>query len=122
MAIWRTKAYEMFGFAAGAYSYTHGVVQLFADLRVMAQRAAKADDSALLDRIFQYALWADAQKNASHLGSAADIEFFIRLFDDPALASAAAQRMPPELLAEKRSMATGTGKPKGRKAKGDIPE
>jgi hypothetical protein len=33
MAIWRTKAYEMFGFAAGAYSYTHGVVELFADLR-----------------------------------------------------------------------------------------
>ena len=105
MAIWRTKAYEMFSFAAGEYSSTRGVVDLFADLRVMAQRAAKADDSALLDRIFHYALWADEQTNAGHLRSAADIEFFMRLFDNPILASAAAKRMPPQLLGEKRAMA-----------------
>jgi hypothetical protein len=97
----------MFGFAAGAYSYTHGVVELFADLRLMAQRAANTNDSALLDRIFQYALWADDQKNTGRLRSAADIEFFMRLFNNHALASAAASRMPPELLAEKRTMAAG---------------
>jgi len=103
---WRKRAYETFGFEAGAYSYSHGKVALFADLREMAKRAIAGGDEDMLDRIFDYAMWADLQ-NAENLRSAADIEFFIPTCRDPELAQAAESRMPSALLSQKRALLVG---------------
>lgn len=103
--IWRKRAYEAFGFEAGAYSYAHGKVALFADLREMAKRAIADGDEEMLDRIFDYAVWADSQ-NAENLRSAADIEFFIPVCRDSELAQAAESRVPNDVLSQKRVSAS----------------
>jgi hypothetical protein len=99
--VWRTKAYDMFGFKPGAYSYAKGKVELFADLFIMATRAAAADDEALLDRIFEYVQWADRQ-NAENLKSAVDIAFFLPMLADEHLLSHARRRISSTALTEKR--------------------
>jgi hypothetical protein len=101
--VWRKKAYEMFGFKPGAFSFAQGKVELFAELRDMAQRAAHQRDSALLDRIFEYALWAEKQ-NAEDLKSTVDIVFFIPLLGDETLLREANPRVPTEILQAKRAM------------------
>ncbi len=100
---WRKRAYELFGFEPGSYSFAHGKVSLFEDLREMAKLAAETRDSALLDRIFEYVSWAD-QQNAENLRSAADVVFFIPLFNDEALLREASMRLPPATLAAKRAL------------------
>ena len=93
----------MFGFRPGAYSYAHGKVALFEDLRVMATRAVADRDSELLDRIFEYVVWADRQ-NAENLRSTADLVFFIPMLADKALLREATARVPPSVLVAKRAL------------------
>jgi hypothetical protein len=104
MAAWRVKACSVFGFPPDKYSFRRGVVDLFTDLYDMALEAVRSGDEPLLRSIFDYSLWADRQASAGHLRSAADILFFMRLFEDTALLAAAAKYFPPELLAEKRDL------------------
>lgn len=111
MAAWRTKACEAFGFPPSKYSHRSGVVALFSDLRDMALIAAQSGDESLLRSIFAYSLWADQQSNAPHLRSAADIEFFMRLFDDPLLVVAATRYLPPELVSRKQQLLLGADVP-----------
>jgi hypothetical protein len=108
MAIWRTKAYEMFGFSTGSYSFKWGMVALFADLREMARQSARCGDSQLLDRIFEYVLWVETQ-NAENLKSAADIEFFMPVCRDEVLYREAILRLPADLLARIRSQNSEDG-------------
>jgi hypothetical protein len=105
MAVWRTKACEMFGYKPGAFSYKRGVVDVADTLHDALARAIREGDEALAARVFDYAVWADAQKNAGHLRSAVDILFFIKLFRDPAMQALAEQYLPSELLQEKRALA-----------------
>ena len=107
MAVWRTKACEMFGYKPGTFSYKHGVVDVADTLHYALARAIREGDEALASRVFEYAQWADAQTNAGHLRSAVDILFFIKLFRDPAMEALALKHLPPELLKEKRVMAAG---------------
>ncbi len=86
MAVWRTKACGLFGFKRDEYSHIHSIARLFGDLHHMAERAATTGRSELLDRIFEYVQWADAQ-NAENLRSAADIAFFMPVLRDPQLAA-----------------------------------
>ena len=97
----------MFGLRSGSYSFSNGKVALFDDLREMAKAAIDAQDSAQLDRIFEYVMWAD-QQNAENLRSAVDISFFIPLFSDEDLLSEASKRLPCEMLTAKRSLTTET--------------
>ncbi len=97
----------MFGLRPGSYSFSNGKVALFDDLREMAKAAVDAQDSAQLDRIFEYVIWAD-QQNAENLRSAVDISFFIPLFSDEGLLSEASKRLPCEMLTAKRALATET--------------
>ena len=108
MAVWRTKACELFGFERDAYSHAHGVVALFDNLHHMARRASNVGDRQLLDRIFQYATWADAQ-TAENLRSAADIMFFGPILRDPQLASEAKARLPEALLSAKSHLLGAAG-------------
>ncbi|UCD75178.1 MAG: hypothetical protein JSV91_15515 [Phycisphaerales bacterium] len=105
--VWRKKAYEMFGFEPGSYSYAHGKVDLFADLLEMARRAARTGDSAMLDRVFEYVGWADKQI-AENLRSSADITFFIPMFSDDELLREASKRLSPAVLEAKRALALET--------------
>ena len=105
--MWRKKAYEVFGFKPGSYSFSNGKDALFDDLREMAKMAIGAQDSAQLDRIFEYVIWAD-EKNAENLRSALDISFFIPLFSDEDLLSEASKRLPCDILTAKRALATET--------------
>lgn len=100
MAAWRTKAFDLFGFKAGDYSFAHGKITLFADLVVMARRAGAEDDCRLLDRITKYVCWAAAQ-SSHQLSSAVDLAFFLPMFRDPKLLDLFQGRLPDELLAEK---------------------
>lgn len=104
MAAWRTKAYEIFGFEPGSYSYCHGVVALLSDLREMASNAARAGDDAALDRVAAYVRWAAAQPANSALGSAVDLGFFLPALRDPILWTRLEGRLPRELLSEKRRL------------------
>lgn len=103
---WRKRAYDTFGFKPGGYSYSNGKVELFGDLRDMAKRAVACGDTNMLDRIFDYAMWADSQ-NAEGLRSAADIEFFMPVCRDPELVQAAESRMPSEVLIQKHTLLVG---------------
>jgi hypothetical protein len=107
MAVWRTKACEMFGYKPGTFSYYHGVVEVADTLYSELVRAVRDGDEAIVARIFEYARWADAQESAGHLRSAVDILFFMKLFRDPAIESVAAKYLPSELLDEKRSWRWG---------------
>ncbi|MBI1337580.1 MAG: hypothetical protein GC164_11525 [Phycisphaera sp.] len=108
MAEWRKKAYAMFGFKRGDYSSRWGVASLFSDLYEMAIKATDEGDRERLDRIFEYALWADGQ-NAENLRSAADINFFMPSLRHTGLAEEAEHRLTPELMEEKRSLLIEAG-------------
>ncbi len=108
MAVWRTKACDLFGFKRDEYSHTHSIARLFGDLYHMAERAATTGRSELLDRIFEYVQWADAQ-NAENLRSAADIAFFMPVLRDPQLAAAARSRLPAALLTAKSRLLSTPG-------------
>ena len=108
MAVWRTKACDLFGFEPGAYSNAHGVAELFADLHDMAKRACGSGDSVSLDRIFEFASWADAQV-AENLRSAADIAFFGPVLRDPQLAAEAKTRLDQTTFTKKAHLATTAG-------------
>jgi len=107
MAVWRTKACELLGRSPGAFSFKRGVVDLADALHCTLVRAIHESNEDLIRRVFEYAIWADDQKDAGHLRSALDILFFTKLFRDPMSAAAADRFLPPELLNEKRDMATG---------------
>ena len=111
MATWRNMASELFGLQQKRYPGPQGVAKLFVDLRDLAVEASKSGDEPLLRSTFAYSLWADEQVNAPHLRSAADIEFFMRLFDDPLLIAAATKYLPPELVFQKPQLLLGADAP-----------
>ena len=75
----REKHCGTFGYKPGTFSYKHGVVDVADTLHYALARAIREGDEALASRVFEYAQWADTQKNARHLRSAVDILFFIKL-------------------------------------------
>lgn len=106
MAKWRMMAYDKFGFEPGRYSQAHGKVALFNDLLAVAKSAAEAGNDDFVDRAFEYALWADRQTDEG-LRSAADIEFFMPMFDDKQFLREAEARLPAEVLEAKRALVQG---------------
>jgi hypothetical protein len=100
MAVWRTKAYSLFGLKPGDYSYRHGKTILFADLVEDARSAIRDEDDALLNRIVEYVTWAAAQKS-EELASVVDLAFFLRVFADPVLFHQLRPHFPSELIEEK---------------------
>jgi hypothetical protein len=103
MSVWRTKAYEMFGFRPGSYSHARGKVDLFADLLEMAKKATR-DDDELLGRIGQYVAWADAQPS-DELASAVDLAFFLPLLrGERAFLDRLESVLSPELIATKQRL------------------
>jgi hypothetical protein len=103
--LWRVKAVEMFGYRPAHFLTVLDVTQTLYER--LAESAGVGGDERLAGRVFEYALWADAQVGAEDLRSAIDIDFFIRLFRYPTLAKVAERHMPPDLLEEKRAMASG---------------
>src|SRR5262245_21117326 len=101
MAVWRTKACEMFGFAANKYSYARGKVELFADLLHLATRSP--DNPATLDQIAAYVTWATEQ-TADELASAVDLAFLLPMFRDERMFNLLRDRFSPTLLAAKRTL------------------
>jgi hypothetical protein len=100
MAAWRTKAYALFGFEAGTYSFARGKIDLFADLVAMASKALARGDEELMRRIAEYVTWA-ASQNSDQLVSAVDLAFFLPAFRDPALCTELRRRLPQQLFAGK---------------------
>lgn len=105
MAVWRTRAYETFGFSAGDYSYSHGKTELFADLVVMAARADDSADSDILDHIADYVCWA-ASQTADGLQSAVDLAFFLPVIRDDKLTALMRGRIPIDLFDAKVALLT----------------
>ncbi len=103
MAVWRKKAYDLFGFQAGDYSFSHGKIDLFADIIFMAKRAGRFEDDELLDRIASYVTWASAQK-ADGVQSSVDLAFFLPMFRDPEILDLFRSRLPTDLLEDKARM------------------
>src|SRR5437773_6807568 len=103
MAAWRKKAYALFGFEPGEYSFAQGKVDLFADLVAMAETAIAQDDEEMLDRITEYVCWA-ANQTADDVASAVDLAFFLPAFRSPALLSEIRRRVPESLFLEKRGL------------------
>ena len=101
MAVWRTRAYDTFGFPLGSYSHARGKVDLFADLVERAKTAVRDGDNESLSKIAEYVVWAAAQ-NSDELASAVDLAFFLPALGDPKLANQLESRMPEELLTTKR--------------------
>ena len=101
MAVWRTKACDMFGFEANRHSYSSGKIELFADLLHIAARSH--EDPRLLDRIVEYVTWATEQ-TSDELASAVDLAFLLPMFRNPDIYKPLVHRFSPELLATKRAM------------------
>lgn len=101
MAVWRTRAYEAFGFEPGSYSYAQGKVELLSDLLCLARRGLRDGDDALLARILAYVQWADAQTGGDGLASAVDLAFFLPAFRDPEVCALLMSRLPQKLVSEK---------------------
>lgn len=103
MAVWRTKACELFGFNPAEYSFAHGKKELFADLIQFARDAGCAQDEAVLNRISDYVTWASRQKS-EELASVVDLAFFLPVFRDPTLHELFRHRLNPDLLNSKWSL------------------
>lgn len=101
MAVWRTNACELFGFAVDEHSYARGKVELFADLLQLA--ANSANDPQTLDRIAEYVTWA-MQQSSDELASAVDLAFLLPMFRDEGIYDLLRRRFPPELLETKRAL------------------
>ncbi len=101
MAVWRTKACEMFGFAANKHSYARGKVELFADLLELADKSA--EDPWTLDRIAEYVDWASLQTSNS-LASAVDLAFWLPMFRNDRIQRLLGSRFSPELLDAKKAL------------------
>ena len=99
MAVWRTKACDMFGFAANKHSFAHGKVELFADLLHLA--AQSSDDTETLNRIAEYVSWATEQ-SSDELASAVDLAFFLPMFRNDRIHKLLNHRFSPDLLDAKR--------------------
>jgi len=106
MAVWRTKACEMFGFAPNQYSYAHGKAELFADLLHFATKSES--DSRMLDLIAAYVTWASKQ-TSDQLASSVDIAFFLPMFRDQRIYDLFRTRISPELLATKYKLLMSDG-------------
>lgn len=100
MATWRLKAYELFGFTPGSYSFARGKVQLFADLAAMTERADAAGDDELLGRIVEYVCWAAAQ-GSEQLDSAVELAYLLPVFRDQLVRARVQRLMPAELFSAK---------------------
>ena len=94
MAVWRTRAYETFGFAPGAYSFASGKVDLMSDLLDYARNALHNGDSTMLHRVLSYVEWAAAQNCSDDLQSAVDLAFFLPAFRDPQVCTELEARLP----------------------------
>jgi hypothetical protein len=100
MAVWRTKAYNLFQLRNGAYSYRNGKVDLFADLVEAARNADASQDDELLDRIAEYVCWANAP-HSDELRSAVDLAFFLPVLRNRDLRELFRGRIRDELLLDK---------------------
>jgi hypothetical protein len=100
MAIWRTKACDLFGFKAGAYCSARGKVDLFADLVEMIKSAIAQHDESLLNRVVDYVYWAASQKS-EELTSAVDLAFLLPAFQDVTLCSELKKRLAKEMFSAK---------------------
>jgi hypothetical protein len=101
MAVWRTKACELFGFPAIHHSYDRGKIELFAGLFHLAENSA--DDSDTVDQIADYVSWASAQ-TADELTSAVDLAFLHPMFRDTRIHNLFRDRFSLELLVSKRAV------------------
>ena len=100
MAVWRTKAYSLFLFKPGDYSFAHGKRDLFADLVERARLAIRENDMELLRQIVEYVTWA-ADQNSDELASVADLSFFLPIFKDAELCGELRKHLPEELVNDK---------------------
>ncbi len=100
MAVWRTKAYELFDLKPGAYSYAHGKRDLFADLVEWARTSLHEGNGQLLDRIVRYVTWVATQES-DDLASVVDLGFFLPVFRDAFLCSQLKTHFPQQLFDEK---------------------
>lgn len=100
MAVWRTKAYELFKLRPGAYSFAHGKRDLFADLVDLARESVRDGNTQTLDLIIEYVTWAATQKS-DDLASVVDLAFFLPVFRDPLLCARLKRHVPESLFAEK---------------------
>ena len=100
MAVWRTKAYSLFGLKPGAYSGADGKRYLFRDLVEQSRTAIREEDEDLLHRIVTYVTWA-AEQNSDELTSSVDLAFFKQLFDDAELCAQLRRYFPEPLFNEK---------------------
>lgn len=103
MAVWRTKAYELFNLKAGDYSFREGKRVLFADLVDWARAAVLDDNKEMLRRIAAYVTWAN-QQNSDDLASVVDLAFFKRLFRDDELCARLKPYFPEHFVDEKRHL------------------
>ena len=101
MAVWRTKAYELFNLRAGDYSFREGKRVLFADLVDWARTAVLDDNKEMLRRIAAYITWA-TQQNSDDLASVVDLPFFKYVFEDDELCTHLKPYFPEHLFDEKR--------------------
>ena len=100
MAVWRTKACELFGLNPGSYGFARGKVDLLFDLVESARIACKNDERERLVRIIEYVSWAAAQ-DSDQLASAVDLAFFLPVFRDPLLCEQLKPHIPRALFSEK---------------------
>jgi hypothetical protein len=100
MAVWRTKAYELFDLKHGAFSFGHGKIELFADLVERARQALRDNDDVSLKRVVEYVTWAAAQKS-DHLASGVELAFFLPVFRDPPLYAQLKKHFSAQLLEQK---------------------
>ena len=101
MAVWRTKACDMFGFAVNQHSYAGGKTELFADLLVMASESS--DDADTLDRIAEYVAWA-AEQTSEQLQSAVDLAFILPMLRDDNVRNLLEHRFSPDFVVAKREL------------------
>jgi hypothetical protein len=101
MAAWRKRAYATFGFKPGSFSSSHGKVELIRELFFLTRRALAEGDDDFLERVFEYVLWADAQKNAEGLASAVDLAYFLPAFQDPEICALLWARLPEDFYFQK---------------------
>ena len=100
MASWRRRAIEQFPTLRDELNgkqYT--IYQLFADLLVEVREAHRANDSARLSTVYDFAEWC-ARQRAKPLWNAAGVSFYEHLFREPWMRDAAAAWLPADIRSD----------------------